>query len=271
MILAINVGNTNVTVGCIDRKQTYFIERISTQLNKTELEYAISLKNIMELYHISPSRIEGGIVSSVVPPLSETIRQSAIKIIQKDVRLVGPGVKNGLNIQIDNPAQLGSNMVVNAVGAMESYPLPIIIIDMGTATSISVINQKGCYAGGVIIPGLNSALDYLAIRTSQLPKISLEAPEHAIGKNTVACMQSGAVYGTASMLDGMIERMEEELGSPATVVSTGKIARFISPYCRHKILYDDTLMLKGLLSIYEKNSGRCSHSEKSAAQKGEGK
>lgn len=268
MILAINVGNTNVTVGCIDRKKTYFIERISTQLNKTELEYAITLKNIMEIYHISPKDIDGGIVSSVVPPLSETIRQSAFKIIQKKVHLVGPGVKNGLNIHIDNPAQLGSNMVVNAVGAMESYPLPIIIIDMGTATSISVINQKGEYIGGVIMPGLNSALNHLAVRTSQLPKISLEAPEHAIGKNTIACMQSGAVYGTASMLDGMVERMEEELGVTATVVSTGKIAKFISPYCQHKIIYDDTLMLKGLLSIYEKNC-RYSNNEKSAIRKGD--
>lgn len=259
MVLAINVGNTNITVGCIDRKQTYFIERISTQLNKTVLEYAITLKNIMEIYQISSKNIEGGIVSSVVPPLSDTIRQSASKIIQKEVHLVGPGVKNGLNIQIDNPAQLGSNMVVNAVGAVESYTLPIIIIDMGTATSISVINQKGCYSGGVIMPGLNSALEHLAMRTSQLPKISLEAPEHTIGKNTISCMQSGAVYGTASMLDGMIERMEEELGTSATVVSTGKIARFIAPYCHHKILYDDTLMLKGLLSIYEKNCKRCHH------------
>lgn len=268
MILAINVGNTNITVGCIDRKQTYFIERISTQLNKTELEYAITLKNIMEIHQISPKIIEGGIVSSVVPPLSETIRQSATKIIHKEIHLVGPGVKNGLNIQIDNPAQLGSNMVVNAVGAVEAYALPIIIIDMGTATSISVINQKGCYTGGVIIPGLNSALEHLAMRTSQLPKISLEAPEHTIGKNTISCMQSGAVYGTASMLDGMIERMENELGASATVVSTGKIARFISPYCRHKILYDDTLMLKGLLSIYEKNDKRY-HKEKVSSGKGE--
>lgn len=253
MILAINVGNTNVTVGCIDRKQTYFIERISTQLNKTELEYAISLKNIMELYQISPEHIEGGIVSSVVPPLSEIIRQSAIKIIQKDVRLVGPGVKNGLNIQIDNPAQLGSNMVVNAVGAMESYPLPIIIIDMGTATSISVINQKGCYAGGVIIPGLNSALDYLAVRTSQLPKISLETPRHLIGKNTTECMQSGAVAGTAALLDGMIQRIEEELGETATVIATGAPAQAVIPLCERPVLYDDGLMLKGLLCIYEKN------------------
>ncbi len=253
MILAINVGNTNITVGCIDRTQTYFVERISTQLNKTELEYAITLKNIMELYQISASLVEGGIVSSVVPPLSEIIRQSAMKIIGRDVKLVGPGVKNGLNIQIDNPAQLGSNMVVDAVGAMESYQLPIIIIDMGTATSISVINQKGCYVGGVIMPGLNSALEFLAIRTSQLPKISLEAPQHTIGKNTVSCMQSGAVYGTASMLDGMIDRITAELGEPATVVSTGRLARFISPYCRHSITYDDSLMLRGLLSIYEKN------------------
>ena len=214
MILAINVGNTNVTVGCIDRKQTYFIERISTQLNKTELEYAISLKNIMELYQISPniSREASCLPSYRRFPKSYANRPS--RLSKRMYGLVEPGVKNGLNIQIDNPAQLGSNMVVNAVGAMESYPLPIIIIDMGTATSISVMNQKGCYAGGVIIPGLNSALDYLAVRTSQLPKISLEAPEHTIGKNTVACMQSGAVYGTASMLDGMIERMEEEARQP---------------------------------------------------------
>lgn len=253
MILAIDIGNSSIAVGCVDTENIYFLEQLSTSLSKTELEYAITLKNAMELHQISPEAVTGGIISSVVPQLSDTMRRAVKRLIPGEVRLVGPGLKTGLNIAIDNPAQLGSDMVVNAVAAIRQYPLPIIMIDMGTATTISAIDKQGRYVGNVIVPGVRGALDHLAYCTSQLPKISLETPRHLIGKNTTECMQSGAVAGTAALLDGMIQRIEEELGETATVIATGAPAQAVIPLCERPVLYDDGLMLKGLLCIYEKN------------------
>lgn len=253
MILAIDIGNSNIVVGCIDDTTTYFVERLSTDNGKTDLEYAIGLKAILELYNISPNSIHGGIVSSVVPPLSNTMSRAVEKVIEKAPLLIGPGVKTGLNITIDNPAQLGSDLVVDAVAAMHQYPVPLIVIDMGTATTMSVIDKDKKYIGGVIIPGLRVATDSLISKTSQLPKISLETPPHAIGKNTIDCMKSGAIFGNAALIDGMIDRIEGELGMTATVIATGGLARFILPHCTHSITYDDALLLKGLQIIYKKN------------------
>ena len=253
MILAIDIGNSNIVVGCIDDTTTYFVERLSTDNGKTDLEYAIGLKAILELYNISPNSIHGGIISSVVPPLSNTMSRAVEKVIEKAPLLIGPGVKTGLNITIDNPAQLGSDLVVDAVAAMHQYPVPLIVIDMGTATTTSVIDKDKKYIGGVIIPGLRVATDSLISKTSQLPKISLETPPHAIGKNTIDCMKSGAIFGNAALIDGMIDRIEGELGMTATVIATGGLARFILPHCTHSITYDDALLLKGLQIIYKKN------------------
>lgn len=253
MILAIDIGNSNIVVGCIDDTTTYFVERLSTDNGKTDLEYAIGLKAILELYNISPNSIHGGIISSVVPPLSNTMSRAVEKVIGKAPLLIGPGVKTGLNITIDNPAQLGSDLVVDAVAAMHQYPVPLIVIDMGTATTMSVIDKDKKYIGGVIIPGLRVATDSLISKTSQLPKISLETPPHAIGKNTIDCMKSGAIFGNAALIDGMIDRIEGELGMTATVIATGGLARFILPHCTHSITYDDALLLKGLQIIYKKN------------------
>ena len=253
MILAIDIGNSNIVVGCIDDTTTYFVERLSTDNGKTDLEYAIGLKAILELYNISPNSIHGGIISSVVPPLSNTMSRAVEKVIGKAPLLIGPGVKTGLNITIDNPAQLGSDLVVDAVAAMHQYPVPLIVIDMGTATTMSVIDKDKKYIGGVIIPGLRVATDSLISKTSQLPKISLETPPHAIGKNTIDCMKSGAIFGNAALIDGMIDRIEGELGMTATIIATGGLARFILPHCTHSITYDDALLLKGLQIIYKKN------------------
>lgn len=253
MILAIDIGNTNICVGCLDEKQIYFAEQLSTEVQKTDLEYAISIKNILEIYDITPASIEGAILSSVVPPLSRSLRKAVEKVIRKPTLIVGPGLKTGLNIQIDNPAQLGSDLVVDAVAGLAGYPLPLIIIDMGTATIFSVLNEKGAYIGGAILPGLHVSLDSLVSSASQLPSISLEAPRRAIGRNTVDCMKSGILFGTASMIDGMIDRIEAELGQKATIVATGDAATAILPHCRHKIQYDKTLVLRGLYLLYQKN------------------
>jgi len=254
MILAIDIGNSNIVLGCIDEEKIYFVARIATNSLKTMEQYAVEIKNIVELYGLSLSKIDGSIISSVVPPLSNTVKQSVRMITKKDALVVAPGLKTGLNILMDNPAQLGSDLVVIAVAALAEYKDSLILIDMGTATTMSVIDKNGCYVGGAIIPGVKLSIDSLSKRTAQLPSISLEAPSKVIGKNTIECMTSGCVFGNAGILDGMIERMEEELGYPTTVIATGGLSQFIVPFCKRKIIYDENLLLKGLYIIYQKNS-----------------
>lgn len=253
MILAIDIGNTNIVIGCIKDNQILFVERLYTDVKKSELEYAISIKNVLEIYGVDRKELEGGIISSVVPPVTGTIRNAAAKVIGKEMPVVGPGVKTGLDIRIDNPAQLGPDLVVGAVAGIEEYGCPLVIIDMGTATTFTVVNEKRQVIGGMILPGVGVALDSLTNRTSQLPKISLEPPKKLIGSNTVDCMKSGVLYGNACCVDGMLGRIREELGMAPQVVATGGMAKRIIPYCRETIHMDDALLLKGLNLIYQKN------------------
>lgn len=254
MLLVIDIGNTNIVLGCIKKEKVYFIERLSTDRKKTDLEYAINIKNVLEIYHIPIEEIEGGIISSVVPQITEVVHEAAEKLIHKPIKVVGPGVKTGLNILMDNPAQLGSDLVVDSVAAMAEHPVPLIVIDMGTATTVCVINSKKNYIGGLIIPGVRTASDSLVNNAAQLTQISLDKPKRLIGTNTIDCMKSGALYGNAASLDGIINRINEELGETCTVVATGGLAKVVIPLCKHKdIVLDDNLLLKGLQIIYEKN------------------
>ena len=253
MILAVDIGNTNIMIGVIDSKKTYFVERLTTTIGKTTLEYAITLKSILEIYHIEPKHLEGAIISSVVPPLNRTIIAAIQKITGITAKIVGSGMKTGLNILMDNPRSVGSDMIVNSIGALTEHEPPLIIIEMGTATTMSVIDKNGRYIGGAILPGLRVSMDSLSSSTAQLPRISLDTPKKVIGKNTTDCMRSGIIYGNASMIDGMVTRMEDELGHPATIIATGGIAKVILPLCSHEIIYDGELLMKGLLTLYEKN------------------
>lgn len=253
MILAIDIGNTNIVIGCIRDNRILFVERLYTDVKKSELEYAISVKNVLEIYGVDRRELKGGIISSVVPPVTGTIRNAAAKVIGKELLVVGPGVKTGLDIRIDNPAQLGPDLVVGAVAGLEEYGCPLVIIDMGTATTLTVVNEKRQVIGGMILPGVGVALDSLTSRTSQLPKISMEPPKKLIGSNTVDCMKSGVLYGNACCVDGMIGRIREELGAKPRVVATGGMAKHIIPYCREQIHMDDALLLRGLNLIYERN------------------
>ena len=243
MILAIDMGNTNIVLGGIDEKQTYFIERVTTDQGRTDTEYAIHFKNILEMHHIQLSDIEGAILSSVVPPLNTTILNAVEKAVGIRPLLVGSGIKTGMNILMDNPKSVGSDMIVDVVAAIHEHPLPLVVIDMGTATTLSVADKKGNYIGGVILPGLRVSLNSLSGKTAQLPYISLEVPNKVIGKNTIDCMRAG-----------ILDRMEKELGETPTVIATGGLARFITPLCRHEIIFDDALLLKGLLILYRKNT-----------------
>ena len=253
MILAIDMGNTNIVIGCIDDTKTYFVERLSTDKSKTALEYAVSFKTVLELYGIKNEELDGAIISSVVPPLTNVLSEAVNKIIGKRPLVVGPGLKTGLNIHMDNPKQVGSDLIVDAVAGIAEYGAPLIIIDMGTATTISMIDSAKNYVGGVIMPGLRLSMDALASGAAQLYKVSLEKPSTVIGKNTSDCMKSGLVMGNAACIDGMLDRFIEEMGVEATVVATGGIANIVIPLCKHNIIIDDTLLLKGLKIIYDKN------------------
>ena len=253
MILAVDIGNTNIVLGGIDAGKILFEARIATDLIKTSDQYAVELKSILDLYNMKGSQFEGGIVSSVVPPLLNSFKTAIRKLIGRFPLVVGPGIKTGLNILIDNPSQTGGDLIVGAVAAIHEYPCPMALLDMGTATTISVINEKGALVGGCICPGVRISMEALNTRTAQLPGISLEAPKRVVGRNTVDCMRSGIMYGAAAMIDGLLDRMEEEVGQKLHVVATGGISRFILPMCRREMTYDKDLLLKGLWILYEQN------------------
>ena len=253
MILTIDIGNTNIVFGCSDGKDILFIERIATRSTSTDTEYAIFFKNVLDIHSINIGDIEGGIISSVVPSATNLVKHAIQKLWDIDVIVVGPGIKTGLKILIDNPAQLGSDLVVDAVAGIAEYPVPLVVLDFGTATTFSVINEKKEYIGGIIMPGVKISHDSLVGRTAQLPKISLDTPKRVVGKNTIECMKSGLLFGTASSIDGMLERIEEEFGKKVTVIATGGLASTVIPLCKRDIMIDDMLLLKGLMIIYNKN------------------
>ena len=256
MILAIDVGNTNIVLGCIEDGEILNIVRIQTAPKTTADEYVIKVKNILEIYGIDPRGFEGAIMSSVVPPVTGKLQRAIKFLTGHECMMVGPGMKTGLNVRIDDPGTLAGDIVVGSVAAISCYGAPCIVLDMGTATTIVAVDSHGAYLGGAITPGVKLSYSALSAGTSLLPEISITAPKKCIATNTVDSMRSGAVFGTAAMIDGMIERMEAELGEKCVLVATGGIAEFVTPYCRHEILCDNDLLLKGLWILYRKNCGK---------------
>ena len=253
MILALDMGNSNIVVGGIDNNKTYFMERIGTDLKLTDSEYAIQIKSLLDINKIDISDIDGSILSSVVPPLNTTISNAVKKILGVNPLIVNCNMNTGMKILMDNPASVGCDLIVDSVAAASKYPLPIIVIDMGTATTITVVDKDGNYIGGIIHPGLRVSLESLSNKTAQLPHIDLSTPNKIIAKNTIESMRSGILYGHAGMMDSCIDRMEKELGMKATIVATGGLAPFVVPLCSHEIKVDDNLMLEGLYILYQKN------------------
>ena len=253
MILAIDVGNTNIVIGCIDSGEISHVFRIYSNITKTSDEYAVDIKSILDFHGVEHSEISGAIISCVVPPLTRVLKNAVNLLAGVNALVVGTGIKTGMNILIDDPGQLGGDMVATAVGALASYSTPIIIMDLGTATKMFVLDNNGNFIGGAILPGVALSMNALAAGTSQLPRVPIEAPAKCISANTVDCMKSGAVFGVASALDGMAERFETELGTPATIVATGGLALTVYPHCKHEVIHDPTLVLRGLGIIYEKN------------------
>lgn len=255
MLLAVDIGNSNITIGAYLKDEIIFQSRLATATNRTSSQYALDIKGIVELENIQVSGFRGAIISSVVPELTTVIKDAVFKLTSVDAMVLGPGVKSGLHIKIDNPAQLGADLVAGAVGAIDKYPLPCLVIDLGTATKISVIDKNGAYLGCSISAGVGISLNALSGAASLLPTINIsmnDCPPY--GSNTVASMQAGTILGTAAMLDGMCARIEDALNDAvASVVATGGFAENIIKYCNTKIFFEPNLVLNGLRVIYNKN------------------
>lgn len=253
MLLAIDIGNTNVTLGVYE-KDLLCTARLSTDKRQTADQYAIALKDVLGINGIDTGNITGAVIASVVSSVGKAVKDAIVKLCGIIPIVVGPGIKTGLNIKIDNPASLGADLVAAAVAAVAKYPCPSVVIDFGTATTFSVLNKEGCMIGGAIAAGVNLTLGALALNADQLHTVSIEAPSSPIGSNTEDCIRSGLLYGTASMVDGMVKSFEQELAEKTTVIATGGLASLIVPLCKSNIIVDDNLLLEGLRIIYSKNS-----------------
>ena len=256
MILAVDIGNSNIVIGAVEGNDILFEARLRTDATKTSDEYCIDVKMLLEVYEVNKAQVEGAIISSVVPQVLNSIKTALKKLCGVDALVVGPGLKTGLNIKIENPSQTGADLVVGCVAALRQHKPPMIVIDMGTATTMIALDNTGAFIGGCIAPGVKISMDALTNRTALLPGLQLDQPKKAIGRNTIDCMRSGIMMGSACMLDGMVERMEEELGEKATVVVTGGITKFVIPMCRTPMIYDKDLLLKGLVTLYRENTRR---------------
>lgn len=253
MLLAVDIGNTNICLGGFVGGEITFVARIATNALLTEDEYACKLLETLALHGAERSSVKGAIISSVVPPLNAVMKK-AIRIAYGIASLiVGPGIKTGIRIQCDDPVSVGSDLICACVAAHRLYGSPSLIIDMGTATKMMVVDHCGTFIGVSIIPGVSMGLQALSRGTAQLPQVSLEAPTSVIGKNTADCMKSGVVFGNASMLDGMIDRFNEEFGQELPVLATGGAASVIVGHCKKNIRLDENLVLKGLYLLYQKN------------------
>lgn len=255
MLLAVDIGNTNITIGIYKEDSLILVLRAATDRAKTPDQYAVELSSMLHIHNADGFSFKGAIISSVVPELTSAIKDAIKTVTGQTALLIGPGVKTGLNIRIDNPAQLGADLVAGAVGALGKYELPCLVLDMGTANKISVLDSKGNYRGCTISAGVKISLNALSSGTSQLPAIPLEAPHSAIGTNTIDSMQSGTVLGAAAMIEGLCARLEEDLGEEVkTIVATGGISGDIIRYCRLNIIHDPDLILDGLKFIFNKNT-----------------
>lgn len=254
MVLCIDIGNSNITLGGFVGDELVFVAELSTNVRETKDEYAVKILNTLALHGVTKADVNGAIISSVVPQLNSVIAKAVEFIYGILPLIVGPGVKTGINIHCDTPSSVGADLICASVAAHYIYGSPSLIVDMGTATKMIVVNAKGTFIGVSIIPGVLMGLTALAAGTAQLPQVSLEAPASIVAKNTADCMKSGAIFGHASMVDGMIDRINDELGEELAVYATGDFATVILPHCKHKITLDEQLVLKGLNIIYKKNN-----------------
>ena len=253
MILVLDIGNTNITLGVYEGKKLLFVSRMATDQRRMEDQYAIELKDILDIHGVSCRQIEGSAISSVVPSVNLYLKRAIRRLTGTEPICVGEGTETGIQIDLSSGETVGADLLVGCVAAAELFHDPCIIIDMGTATTFVVLDENRKMIGGAIAPGVGISLDALTSHTAQLPSVSLESPAHFIGGSTAECMRSGLINGTACMIDGMCEHMEKELGKKCSVIATGGLSKDIIQYCERDIMFCDTLLLEGLRIIYEKN------------------
>lgn len=253
MLLVIDAGNTNITIGAYQGDELLFTSRLATDHRATRDRIAVDLASIFKLHGIERSSFTGAIISSVVPEISRALKEAVEKVTGQTPLMVGPGVKTGLNILTDNPAEVGADLVAVSVAAMNKYALPAIIVDLGTATKVIALDRNGAFLGCSIAPGIEISLNALSTGASQLINIGIRFPDHAIGTNTADSMTSGLIYGSIDMLDGMCDRFAAEIKDPVqTIVATGGLSS-VTAGCRNEMVMDQDLILEGLKLIYQKN------------------
>lgn len=254
MIFAVDIGNSNIVIALLNGQREVCVSgRMPSDRRKTEEEWIAELRSLLNIDQISLKDVEGVILSSVVPELTDVIGSAMLYLTEITPMIVSHKIKSDITIAMDYPEKVGCDLIVDAVAAAEEYSGILVIFDMGTATTCSVVDENRTYLGTIIMPGIKIAQDALTEKASQLPYISYEKPKNLIGKNTVESMQSGLIYGNAAMVDGLIERIESELHQQVTVIATGGIAGIVIPHCRKKIIYDADLLLKGLWHLFYKN------------------
>lgn len=258
MVLTIDIGNTTISLGGVEKtpQGDYFVRfmaRLDTERAWSVAEYSAGIRNILAHRQVRPDTFQGVIISSVVPQVVEALWESAKEITGKEPVLVTAKSDTGLTIGLPEPEKVGCDRLVDAAWVAAHFPLPAVTVDLGTATTFNVIREGAVFCGGVIAAGLDTGLQALAARAALLPKLELRVPERIIGRNTTESMLSGAVAGTAAMLDGIVQRIERELGAEVTLVITGGSAKYVEPLVRHPHIYDPEILLKGLAFLYWKN------------------
>lgn len=255
MILTVDIGNTNTVLSVYTKdKKPVFSSRFATDSTMTDDQTAILFKSAADINGVDLKVVDGAIISSVVPPLVTACKEAIKKLTGISPLVVGPGIKTGLNIKIDDTSIAGADLVCAAVGALEKYKPPMIIFDLGTATTITAIDKSGAFIGGAIMPGIKISLDALSSRTAQLPHINTELKSDIIiGTNTIDCMKTGIILGSASMIEGMIKRFKRVLGNDTAVIATGGLSETVVKHCEENIIIDRDLVSEGALAIYFKN------------------
>ena len=253
MLLAVDIGNTNICIGVLEGDEVRSTTRMVTRPRCTADEYTAELKFLLRRIGVTPADAQGVIVCSVVPGRTRQLADTCRRLTGRDAMLVSVALDTGLTMDVDTPERVGQDRLADAAAAAARYPLPCMTVDLGTATTYNVIGEGGVFLGGFIVPGVQTSLRAISAGTAQLPPIAPETPGELIGKNTVACLNNGAMFGTAAMLDGLADRVEAQLGRPLTVVATGGLAPYILPCCKRRVHYDADLLFHGRALLYRKN------------------
>ncbi len=257
MLLAIDVGNTNIVLGLFDKSALKEQFRLESHRGRTVDEFAAMLLQLLAMKHVEPDAVDAAVIASVVPPLTEPLMEVVRRCFALEAVVVGPGTRTGMAILIENPREVGADRIADAVAGFERTPKDgktgVIVVDFGTSTNFDCVSPKGEYLGGVLAPGILISADALFTRAAKLPRIEISKPAKVVGKNTITAMQSGIVYGYVGLVDGLVERIRAELGFPCKVIATGGLARLIAPLSSTIDEFDEQLTLDGLRLLYERN------------------